>query len=84
MARPLSQEYTGTPISIRLTEEDDKIVRKEMKRRKLTAGRAEFVRQLLRESQEQIITIPSLRKELQTFFGGKDVKPTKKKRTRKV
>jgi Arc/MetJ-type ribon-helix-helix transcriptional regulator len=65
MARNLSSTYTGTPITIRLSEEDDKIVRQEMKRRNIASGRSEFLRQLIRETQDkQPVTVDVLRREL--------------------
>ena len=69
-------EFTGMPISIRLSEEDHKLLRAEMKRRGLSSV-ASFVRALLRTSQEQPIT----KRDLDAFKREilKELRPGKKR-----
>jgi Arc/MetJ-type ribon-helix-helix transcriptional regulator len=58
-------KYTGKPVSLRLTKEENDIIEEQMKKRGFT-NRAEFFRALINQCKEDPITLTGLRKTLNT------------------
>lgn len=70
-------KYTGKPVSLRLTEAENKIIEDQMKKRGFT-NRAEFFRSMINQCEEDPVTMAGLRRALKAFSKELLEKPKRK------